>query len=169
MSKKDPTYPQADKLPKDFLRFEFEEVRLVYQNKVKPQDRPAVHEPKDAYKIFMQIWDLNQIDLREECMMLLVDTQMRIMSYASISQGGYNTTIVDPKLIFSIALIRRGNGIILAHNHPSGNLKPSKPDVLLTEKLMQVGKALELPIHDHLIVTRDHFCSMMTEGHIPNI
>src|SRR5690606_39761139 len=70
-----------------------------------------------------------------------------------ISQGGTTATIADPKLIFKYALDNMANSIILVHNHPSGNKKPSSADIRLTKKLVEVGKNLELSVLDHVIFT----------------
>jgi len=71
--------------------------------------------------------------------------------------------VADPKVVFSIALKRRANRIILAHNHPSGSLKPSTADIKLTQEFIQAGKILQIPIEDHIIITQDDYCSLMTE------
>ena len=104
---------------------QIEEVKLIYRNKLKANERPVVRGAEDAYKIFLESWDHDQIDLLEECKAMFLDRQLKVMSISSISKGGFNGTVVDLRLVFAIALKRRANSIILAHNHPSGNLKPS--------------------------------------------
>ncbi|MDN5215561.1 JAB domain-containing protein [Fulvivirgaceae bacterium BMA12] len=148
------------------LTSEFEEVRLVYRNRVKAADRPNVNDADKAYKILRESWDMGQIALIEECKALLLDRQMRLMSIAHIAKGGMSGTYVDPKVVFSIALKRRAHRIILAHNHPSGTLEPSAADIQLTKELMLSGKALQLPLEDHLIITQDDYCSMLTGGYM---
>ena len=119
--------------------------------------------PQDAYKILTENWDMDQINLVEECKILLLDNKLRLMSIAEISKGGLTETIVDPRIVFSIALKRRANRIILAHNHPSNNVNPSKADIKLTKEFIQIGKLLRIEIADHLIVTENDFSSMATE------
>jgi len=76
----------------------FEEVRLVYHNRTKAIDRPDVRNSEEAYEILLKNWDMGQIDLLEECKLLLLDNNMKLMSIASISKGGFSSTIVDPGL-----------------------------------------------------------------------
>lgn len=106
------------------LTHKFEEVQLVYRNKTKAKDRPFAGSPQAVYKLLKQAWDMQQIDLLEESKLLLLDRKLRLMSIAPISMGGYSHAIVDPRLIFATALKRRADSIILAHNHPSGDVIP---------------------------------------------
>lgn len=148
------------------LKSVFEEVQLVYKNRMRADDRPVIKSASDAYRILLASWDITQINLVEECKILLLDRQLRVMSIASISKGGRSETVIDPKIVFSIALKRRADRLILAHNHPSGELRPSIADIKTTEKLMLAGKALSLPLEDHIIVTQDNYCSLVNEGHV---
>ncbi|MDW3210292.1 MAG: JAB domain-containing protein [Reichenbachiella sp.] len=140
-----------------------EEVKLTYRNKLKAHERPKITCAKDAYEIFLESWDQDQIELIEECKAMFLDRQLRLMSIASISKGGLSETTVDLRLVFAIALKRRANSFILAHNHPSGNLKPSKADIHLTEQFYKAGKLLRIDLEDHLIVTNDGFYSILSE------
>lgn len=140
-----------------------EEVQLVYRNKTKASDRPKIESPQGAYKILLENWDMDQINLLEECKILLLDNQLKLMSIASVSKGGLAGTVVDSRIVFATALKRRANRIIIAHNHPSGTLKPSKADISLTRKFMKAGNILEIPIEDHIIITQEGYCSLMTD------
>lgn len=148
------------------LSSKFEEVQLVYNNKTLAKDRPNVKSPEQAYEIFLQNWDLEQIGLLEEAKILLLDNSMKLMSVASISKGGMTEALVDPRVIFAIALKRRAHAIILAHNHPTGNMKPSHADLRLTERLIASGKLLRIPLQDHLIISNDQYFSLAIEGHM---
>ncbi len=145
------------------MNTKYEEVQLVYRNKTKACDRPSIKSAQDAYMILLTSWNADEINLLEECKILLLDNQLRLMSIASISKGGVSGTIVDPKIVFSIALKRRANRIILAHNHPSGSLKPSKADIRLTREFIRAGALLQIPIEDHIIITQDDYCSLMRD------
>ena len=146
------------------LKSRFEEVKLVYKNRTPMANRPSVRNPEEAYQILREHWDDDQIDLVEECKMLLLDTGLRLMSIAEISKGGASSTVIDPKTVFSIALKRRAHMIVLAHNHPSGRLKPSMADIMVTKRIAFVGKALELNLADHLIITRENYLALSKEG-----
>lgn len=89
------------------------------------------------------------------------------MGIVPLSQGSVSSTLVDPKLVFVSALKARACGIILGHNHPSGNLQASKSDIALTEKLELGGKYLDLKILDHIILTEDNYFSFADNGLTP--
>ncbi|HRZ76998.1 MAG TPA: DNA repair protein RadC, partial [Bacteroidales bacterium] len=82
---------------------------------------------------------------------LLLNRANRLIAKVMISEGGFSGTVADPKKIFKIAIERKASSIILAHNHPSGNLKPSDADVRLTRRLKASGEMLDLPVLDHII------------------
>lgn len=115
----------------------------------------------DVYEIISsQFKDLNH----EEFWILLMNRANRVTSKHLISKGGQAGTIADPKIIFNIALENHAASIILAHNHPSGNLKPSHADIELTKKLRTAGQFLDLPVLDHLIIADHGFLSFADEG-----
>ena len=146
------------------LTSKFEEVQLIYKNRVKASNRVRITSSADVYSILKQNWDLSQIELLEECKLLMLDNSLRVMSIASISKGGMTGTVVDPRVVFSISLKRRAHRIILAHNHPSGNLKPSIADLNLTRQIKEGGALLNIRLDDHLIITSDGYYSMSDEG-----
>ncbi len=148
------------------LTSKFEEVQLIYRNRTPAANRPKIKNPQDAYKIFMENWDMDQIELVEECKLMLLDRSLKMMSISSISKGGISGTIVDPKIVFSIALKRRASALILVHNHPSGNLQPSHQDIQLTRNFMNAGKILQIPLEDHLIVTKEGYNSIISDGYV---
>ncbi|OEK01164.1 hypothetical protein BFP97_06410 [Roseivirga sp. 4D4] len=148
------------------LSTKFEEVQLIYKNKTLAKDRPSVKTPEQAYEIFIQNWNLDQISLLEEVKILLLDNSMKLMSIAAISKGGMTGALVDPRMIFATALKRRSHAIIMAHNHPTGNLKPSHADIKLSDTIAASGKVLGIQLIDHLIVTSDHYCSLASDGYM---
>ena len=145
------------------LKRAFEEVKLIYRNKTPADQRPEIQNAQSAYDILMQEWDRDQISLIEEFKTLLLDRRNRLMSIAPVSKGGMHGTVVDPKIAFMIALKRRASGMILVHNHPSGNLKPSQADITLTKRFVEAGNFLEIPVLDHLIITEDGFSSIIQD------
>ena len=88
----------------------------------------------------------------------------RVIKKYQISQGGVAGTVADPKIIFKMALQELASGIVLAHNHPSGNLTPSQSDIDLTKKLKEAGKFLEVQLLDHVIVAGQKYFSFADEG-----
>ena len=144
-----------------------EEVKLIYTNKTKYEDRPKISSSNDAARILKENWDLSQISLVEECKALFLDRGNRLMSIADISKGGMSEAIIDPRIVFTIALKRRSHNIILAHNHPSGNLRPSKSDIELTKRFNMAGDILRIQLLDHLIITDEGYYSLTDNGDIP--
>lgn len=96
--------------------------------------------------------------------MLILNRANKVMCWYLVSAGGTSGTVVDPKIVFAVALKCHASAIIIAHNHPSGNLKPSQQDVDLTKKLYSAGKLLEISVLDHIILTTEHFFSFADEG-----
>ncbi len=99
----------------------------------------------------------------EEFWILLLDRANSIIKKINISEGGISGTIADPKKIFKLALENNCSSIILAHNHPSDNLKPSHQDIKLTKKIVDAGKILEINVLDHIIVGSDNYFSFADE------
>lgn len=100
----------------------------------------------------------------EEFWILLLNRNNRLLSKHRISSGGVAGTIVDPKIIFNIALKELASGIVLSHNHPSGNLQPSREDKDMTHKILQGAKFLEISIIDHIIVANRDYYSFRDNG-----
>ncbi len=140
------------------------EIELIYRSTTKPSDRPKITSSHDAYQIFRSLWSDDTICLYEQFRILLLDRSNRVLGQTLISSGGTAGTVVDPKLVFVTALKTKAAALILAHNHPSGNPKPSEADLKMTRQLKQAGSWLELPILDHLIITEDSYYSMADEG-----
>jgi DNA repair protein RadC len=148
------------------ILFKVAEVNLVYSPNYKITDRPKISSATDAYEILMKQWDLGKIGLLEEFKIVLLNRNNKVLGLVNISQGGMSGTVADPKLIFVAALKAAASYIILAHNHPSGEMKPSKEDLHLTKKLVEGGKLLDIPIVDHLIISKESFYSFCDEGMI---
>ncbi|MBK7684350.1 MAG: DNA repair protein RadC [Bacteroidetes bacterium] len=102
----------------------------------------------------------------EEFWIILLNRANSIIEIRPVSKGGVSATLVDPKIIFHEALQARASGIILSHNHPSSNPKPSESDMQLTKKLKDGGKLLEISILDHIIIAGASFYSFADEGNI---
>ncbi|PTQ95609.1 DNA replication and repair protein RadC [Mucilaginibacter yixingensis] len=119
----------------------------------------------DSSKLAWQVLRRHLVDLNhEEFWLLLLSRSCKLISKELISKGGLSGTIADPKIIFSIALQHQASNIILAHNHPSNNKKPSHEDINLTKRLIQAGNILDIKVMDHLIITDDGYYSMRDEG-----
>ena len=146
--------------------YKIAEIELVYKTKVKASQRPQVTSSKEVYQILLQCWDENKIEFVEQFKVLLLNRAGRILGIYEVSSGGVSGTVADPKLIFSAALKANASSLILAHNHPSGNTKPSEADRQLTRKVKEGGKLLDISVLDHIIVTTEGYRSLADEGEI---
>jgi DNA repair protein RadC len=125
--------------------------------------RPRISSSRDAYNVIAALLtDLHH----EEFWLLLLNRANEVFARQQLSIGGVSGTVVDLKLVFKAVLDARASGFIAIHNHPSGNLEPSRADIELTEKLKQGGKILDLPMLDHLIVSERGYYSFADEGMI---
>ena len=140
------------------------EVEITYRPKFKVSERPQISRSQHAYNILISQWDLGKIELLEEFKILLLNRRNRVLGIVHISSGGYRGTVADPKVIFTAGLKACASGIILCHNHPSGELDPSAEDLALTKRLKEAGKLLDLQILDHLIIGREKYYSFGDEG-----
>lgn len=111
-----------------------------------------------AYEIIKQLFDRDSINLIEEFIVLFVNRANETIGYIKFS-GGFNAALVDPRVIYSVALKSAASGIIIAHNHPSGRTSPSIQDKAITNKIKEGCKLLDLNFLDHLIVTEVDYYS----------
>jgi len=100
----------------------------------------------------------------EEFWVLFLNNSNKIISKSQLSKGGITGTIVDARLVFKLALENGATGLILCHNHPSGNLQPSEADKEITKKLKLAGESLDVKVLDHLIITESKYYSFVDEG-----
>lgn len=139
------------------------EIQVTYKTKVKFKEMKKIVSAKDAVEVFRNIWS-DCIELREEFYILLLNRANRVLGWYRLSEGGTTGTVADSKLLFSIVLKCNACGIILAHNHPSGNTQPSDADIKLTRQFVAGGKILEINILDHLILTAETYLSFADDG-----
>ena len=121
---------------------------------------------KHAAEILRHLFNQDEVLWREEMLLLLLNRANKVIGYKSISDGGIAGTVCDPKVVFTTALNGTASSIILAHNHPSGNLKPSRADEEITNKIKEGCKLLDMTLMDHIIITDDGYYSFADEGHI---
>lgn len=150
----------------DFLHVA--EVTLTYVTKVKPSERLVVSCSRDAHKIFFDSWDQSTIEHKETVKMLLLNRANKVLGITTLSEGGISGSLMDVRMIYQYALKGNASGIIIAHNHPSGNSNPSESDQKITNKIKEAGNLLDIQLLDHIIVTpeRDVYRSFADEGHL---
>src|ERR1035437_4364265 len=147
----------------NLFNYNVAEIKVSYKTTVKASERRKITTSKDAEAIFREIWS-SGMEFKEEFYILLLNRANKVLGWYKVSEGGMSGTVVDPKLIFSTALKGLASSIILSHNHPSGNLKPSEQDITLTKRLKQAGELLEIPVLDHLILSSEGYYSFADEG-----
>lgn len=144
--------------------FEVAEIQLTYKSKVSPSLRPKIASSKDAYQVLNKYWDEGKIDFVEQFKVLLLNRANKVIGIYEVSSGTTVNTVADPKSVFVAALKANACGVIISHNHPSGNLQPSESDRKLTKDLKDAGKFLHIPVLDHIIITSESYYSFADEG-----
>lgn len=124
-------------------------------------EKPKISSSRDAFDLL--IGDMMDLP-HEEFWVLLLNRAHRLIRKKRISEGGVSGTVADPKIIFKMALEELASGLIVAHNHPSGNLTASQSDIDLTKKLKEAGKFLEIQLLDHVIICGQKYFSFADEG-----
>lgn len=132
-------------------------VMLVHDESISISSK-YIRSPEDAAKIITNY--LKGVD-REHFVGLYLNSANELISIHTISIGTLNASLVHPREVFKLALIVGAASVIVAHNHPSGNLEPSQEDIAITKQLVDAGKILGVPVHDHIIVTTgNHYLSL---------
>jgi DNA repair protein RadC len=125
------------------------------------KEQPAIACSRDAYQTIAPLL----ADLpHEEFWILLLNRANRVIGRERVSIGGVAGTVVDAKMVFQKALQQLASSIILAHNHPSGNLRPSQADLDLTKKLKAAGKVMDIQVLDHLIISEAGYTSLADDN-----
>lgn len=143
---------------------EIAEVSLVYRSKVKASERPKVKCSRDAYDLFIDSWDLDTIEHVEEFKMLLLNRANTVLGIMTVSRGGISGTVTDVRIILQAAIKTNSSGIIVCHNHPSGNLTPSETDSNITRKIKDACAIMDIQLLDHLIIDSDDLYSFADNG-----
>ena len=138
------------------------EIQISYKPKYKPSELPKVVTSTDGYECLKGVFP--SLEYREYFYILCLNRNNKVLGYCQISMGGVSGTVADVKIIMQTALKSNACSIILAHNHPSGNLVPSEADKELTKKIREAGKFLDIPVLDHLILTPETYFSFADEG-----
>jgi DNA repair protein RadC len=143
------------------------ELQLTYKAKGSGNILQKIRSSAAAYRLLQSIFDPDLIAAREEFVVLYLNRAAQVIGYHRAFQGGVSSVVCDPKIILGVALKSFASGLILAHNHPSGNLKPSEADIMLTGRIKNACKEMDIELLDHLILTPDgSFYSFADEGRI---
>lgn len=132
----------------------------------KPEDYSPIliSSSRVAYEILQDVFDQDEMCLCENFYVLVMNQRNELIGVMHHSKGGITGTVVDVKLLMSSIILLGAQGLILAHNHPSGNLKASEADLSITRKIKQAAELLELKVMDHVIVSHNGYYSFADDG-----
>lgn len=142
------------------------EIEIVYKRKtnVKMSERPQIVSSSDCYEVLRYYWDENKINLVEEFKVLFLNRSNRVLQILSVSSGGITGTVADPRIILATALKLGSCNLVLAHNHPSGSLRPSRADEDLSNKIKYAAQFHDISVMDHIIITEESYYSFAEQG-----
>ena len=140
------------------------DVRLVKESSsMYEYDKKAINNPQVVVKLLNEIFDLEN-RCEEHLVMLALDTKLKVVGAFDIHAGTAKASPVSTKSIFTRAMLCNANSIIVAHNHPSGVVKPSKEDISITGRIQEAGEILDIKLTDHIIIGEDSYYSFKNEG-----
>lgn len=140
-------------------------VKLSYFNEVIGIAPNKIVSSRQASEYLRSLYEAGQLGHIERFFILLLNRNNKVLGAHLVSIGGVAGTVVDPKVIFQAALLANASGVILCHNHPSGNLTPSPQDFEITKKVKEAGKFLDIAVSDHIILSPEgSYFSFADEG-----
>lgn len=140
------------------------EVEVSY--KFTTKNRIKVQSSADAYHVLLPTFKEGTMDYKEYFKVLFLNQANQVLGYTVISEGGITETCVDVRVILQAALLTNSVSLILAHNHPSGNFKPSQEDIKITRLVKDAATLMRIAVLDHIILTSEGYYSFMDEGQL---
>ena len=140
------------------------EISVRYKNQISLESLHLITSSKDCAEVLRACFNADTMLWREEFILLCLNRANKVIGFFKVSSGGISGTVADPKVIFTVLLNSGASAFILAHNHPSGNLKPSEADIKLTKQIVQGANLLSLSCLDHIIITNESHLSFADEG-----
>jgi DNA repair protein RadC len=140
------------------------EISVVYKNNIKSSELISIKNSKDIETALRPVFNQFTLNYQEEFILLCLNRANKILAFFRVSKGGLTGTVADPRVILTAALNCGATNLVLSHNHPSGNNKPSKADEELTQKIKQAAALLDINVLDHLIITDENYFSFADEG-----
>ena len=129
------------------------------------KDRPLITNSSDAVEVIKLVIDMQRIALQEQFIVIYLNQANKVIGTMNVFSGSIKSTVIDIKLILASGILLMSSGVIVAHNHPSGNLKPSREDLALTKRLSTALQYMEMKLVDHFIITPDEdYLSFANEG-----
>ena len=140
------------------------EISLKYRPRMRHAEAMQISSSSQAHDAFQAVWDFDTISLKESFKVAFLNRSNRLLGIIHLSEGGISETVVDIRHLIAVALKSNSSSILLAHNHPSGSLKPSVADKVLTKKIIGASHYFDIKTLDHLILTSESYFSMGDEG-----
>ncbi|NLU94889.1 JAB domain-containing protein [Chitinophaga sp. Ak27] len=144
--------------------YQVNEISVSYKPAFKIADRPLINDSNSCAKLLRASWDPGKLQFIEEFKVAFFTRGNRLIGIFQVSSGGTCEIIVDLKVLFATALKVNAAKMIITHNHPSGSLNPSQPDLRLTQKIKEAGLLLGIALLDHIILTADSYYSFADQG-----
>ncbi len=126
-----------------------------------PTIKTQIKSPSDVFEAFKGLFD-NQV--RERFISIWLSSSNNVIGYEIVTEGLLNSSLVHPREVFRGAIVATCASIIIAHNHPSGNTEPSREDISITKQIVEAGKIIGIPVHDHIIFTNESYTSLTERG-----
>ena len=143
------------------------EIQVSYINKVKVKESQRIKSSSDIATLLFETWNKNTIELHESFKVILLNNSNTVKGIFEMSSGGITGTLVDLRILFAVALKTLATCIIVCHNHPSGNLRPSHSDIILTNKIKKASELLDIKLLDHIIITpSQEYFSFADDGNL---
>lgn len=140
------------------------EIEISYKPAI--ANKPKIISALDAFNELIKFFNQDTISLKEKFVVMYLNRNNRVLGIFPLSEGGLTGTVVDIRLLLSVAIKTASTAIILCHNHPSGNYIPSFADKEITGKIIEACKLLDIKVLDHLIITSDGYYSFANEGEL---
>ena len=144
--------------------FDVAEVQLIYKSKVPPSQRRKISCSRDANDLLKENWNSDTLEHCEEFKILLMNRSNAVLGILAVSKGGISGTVTDVRIILQAALKSNASGLIVCHNHPSGNLNPGESDIKITKKIKEAGNIMDIQLLDHLIISKEDYYSFADNG-----
>ena len=137
--------------------------KIVASERIAARERPQITNSRDAHQVLMPFFE-EHMDIREVSYAIILNRTSRVLGVYMVSMGSTSSTIMCPKSIAHACILANGTSIIVSHNHPSGDLRPSQQDTTHTKRLKDALKLLDITLLDHVILTYDGYYSFADEG-----
>ena len=143
--------------------FNIPEITVSYKDNVKTSERAVIRSSKDIADLLSVVYE-DFVQHHEEFHVLYLNRANRVLGVSCVSRGGMNGVTVDPRIILQTALKACAHSICISHNHPSGSIRPSSDDLVMTKAIQKSCKAIGIELLDHVIMTEENYCSFADEG-----